>query len=479
MKILIAGATGYVGGRLIPRLLDDGHAVRALGRSKTKLQNRSWAKHKNLEIAEGDVTQYDSLIKSLDGCDAAFYLVHSMLPGQKDFEATDRAAALNMRLACEEAGVKRIIYLSGLGEDSAELSKHLKSRAEVAQILKDGKIPVTVLRAAMIIGSGSASFEILRYLVDRLPAMITPRWVQTPSQPIAIRNVIGYLSGCLNCPATEGKTFDIGGPEVLTYEKLMRIYAEEAGLPKRIILPVPVLTPRLSSYWIHLVTPVPAFIARPLAEGLRNPVICKENEITKLIPQKLLTPREAISFALKSTLDNSSISHWTDAGRFQSLESAGEGDAKWAGGTLLMDEKKKEVTGREKEIWNRIISIGGRNGWYYADYLWSIRGFIDKMSGGVGLRRGRRSQTELRPGDALDFWRVLEVQDSKRLLLLAEMKLPGKATLEFRIDSNDGKSTLIQTARFWPRGLWGIIYWYFLSPFHHFIFSGMMSGLAS
>lgn len=478
MKIFVAGATGYVGGRLIPKLLEEGYFVRAMGRSKTKLQNRSWAKHQNLELVEGDVSRYESLPEALKGCDAAYYLVHSMLPGEKDFESTDRAAALNMSRACEEAGIKQIIYLSGLGEDSPELSKHLKSRAEVARILKSGKVPVTVLRAAMIIGSGSASFEILRYLVDRLPAMITPRWVQTPSQPIAIRNVVEYLTGCLKHSETLGKTFDIGGPEVLTYETLMRIYAEEAALPKRLIVPVPFLTPRLSSYWIHLVTPVPAFIARPLAEGLRNPVVCTNNEILKIIPQKLLTPREAIFFALKSVLENTSQSHWTDAGRVPNLEELARGDAKWAGGTVLKDERRVEITGREKAVWKRVAAIGGRTGWYHADFFWGLRGFWDKISGGVGLRRGRRSQTDLRPGDALDFWRVLDIREENRLLLLAEMKLPGKATLEFKMETRDGKAYLVQSAVFWPRGLGGIFYWYLVLPFHYYVFSGMLAKIS-
>lgn len=273
--VLVTGATGYVGGRLIPKLVEQGFKVRAMGRSLTKLKSRPWAGMPNIEFISGDVFDAKSLKQAVKGCWAAYYLVHSMLPGQKDFQNADRLGAENMRNAASEAGVERLIYLGGLGEDDESLSKHLKSRIEVAQILKTGKVPVTILRAAMIIGSGSASFEILRYLVDRLPIMITPRWLETPNQPIAIRNVITYLAGCLEHEETAGETYDIGGSEVLTYRQLMEIYAEEAKLPKRFVIPVPVLTPRLSSYWIHLVTPVPASIARPLAEGLKIRLFAK------------------------------------------------------------------------------------------------------------------------------------------------------------------------------------------------------------
>lgn len=475
MKIFVAGATGYVGGRLIPKLLEEGYSVTAFGRSKSKLRNRAWSRHPNLTLVEGNIFDPEKMRACLQGADVVYYLIHSMLPGEKDFQSADRNAATVMRDAAAQAEVKRIIYLSGLGEDSPSLSKHLKSRAEVADILRSGQVPVTVLRAAMIIGSGSASFEILRYLVDRLPMMITPRWVQTPSQPIAIRNVIQYLTGCLSHPETAGRTFDIGGPEILTYEKLMRTYAEEAGLKRRLIIPVPVFTPRLSSYWIHLVTPVPSSIARPLAEGLRNPVVCTENQIREMIPQKLLTPREAIHYALKSTLEDTAQSHWTDAGGRQVLEQAAPGDAEWAGGTVFSDRRRAEITGREADVWRKVLSIGGKNGWYHADFLWQLRGLMDRFAGGVGLRRGRRSQTDLRAGDALDFWRVAEVQDGENLILVAEMKLPGRAVLEFKTIRENGRAWLCQTAKFWPRGLWGIVYWFLVLPLHGYVFSGMLS----
>ena len=302
--------------------------------------------------------------------------------------------------------------------------------------------------------------------------------MKLPINPIAVRNVIEYLAGCLTSPLTTGKTFDIGGTDVLTYRELMKIYAEEAGLPPRIMIPVPVLTPRLSSYWIHLVTPVSASLARPLAEGLRHPVICLENEIRAIIPQKLLSCREAFRLALQVQQSDRVPSHWTDAGLIPPVESAQQGDAKWAGGTLLCDIRTAKTSASIESVWNAIVSIGGKTGWYHADWLWSLRGFIDRIFGGVGLRRGRSHEHELRIGDALDFWRVADLIDKKRLLLAAEMKLPGKASLEFFVEPLDSKQILVtQTARFRPKGLWGILYWYSVAPFHQFIFPGMLKKL--
>ncbi|MCA9397023.1 MAG: NmrA family NAD(P)-binding protein, partial [Candidatus Omnitrophica bacterium] len=335
--IAVLGATGYVGGRLVPSLLEKGCRCRAIGRSLDKLKSRSWANHPNIELVKADVSDKSSVTGALKGVHAAFYLVHSMNPSEKDYKEADRKAAENFRLAAEQNGLHQIIYLAGLGDDDDALSDHLKSRREVESILKAGNIPVTIFRAAMIIGSGSASFEILRYLVDRLPVMITPKWVNTPSQPIAIRNVLTYLMECLSQNETLGKTFDIGGPEILTYDELMRIYAIEAGLPRRLIIPVPVLTPRLSSYWIHLVTPVPASIAKPLAEGLKNPVICRNKDILKIIPQELLSAKEAMKRALKRTGDGDVDTSWTDAGRIPPVETISDGDPEWAGGTVYRD----------------------------------------------------------------------------------------------------------------------------------------------
>ncbi len=297
-KIIVLGATGYVGENFVPKLLEEGFSVKAAGRSEDKLKDKSFSNHPNVELVQVDVRDPDSLRSALNGCDIAYYLVHSMDVENKDFERADRMAANNMVRAARQCGLKRIIYLGGLGDDSAQLSRHLRSRREVEEILKSGSVPVTVLRAAMIIGSGSVSFEILRHLVERLPVMVTPRWVKTPNQPIAIDNVINYLYGCTEAQQTIGTTYDIGGTEVLSYLDLMRIYAEVAGFRKRFVIPVPVLTPRLSSLWIHLVTPIPSYIAMPLTEGLKNPVVCKNNKITTIIPQELFDCRQAIQKAL-------------------------------------------------------------------------------------------------------------------------------------------------------------------------------------
>jgi hypothetical protein len=331
---------------------------------------------------------------------------------------------------------------------------------------------VTILRAAMIIGSGSASFEILRYLVDRLPVIITPRWVHTPFQPIAIRNVLTYLVRCLEEPGTLGQMLDIGGPEILTYRDMMRMYAEEAGLARRWIIPVPVLTPRLSSYWIHVVTPVPAAIARPLAEGLANPVICRETRIRTLIPLDLLTPREAVRRALSLVRQGRPETHWTDAGLLP-------GDPEWAGGTLLRDDRRLMVHASQEQVWRAIAGIGGERGWYQLDWIWTVRGVLDRFMGGVGLRRGRRHPDELAPGDALDFWRVLEVEPGRRLRLGAEMRLPGIATLQWRLqEQTPGEVLVVQQVRFRPRGLAGILYWYAVSPLHGIVFQGLLRGIA-
>lgn len=477
--ILVLGATGYVGGRLVPRLLQAGYRVRAASRSTQKLKSRSWGTHANVELVSVDVTNAESLRKASEGCHAVYYLVHSMDPANKNFAETDRKAARNMVQAAEEASVDRIIYLSGLGLDNGDLSEHLRSRTEVAQILQTGRVPVTVLRAAMIIGSGSASFEILRYLVDRLPVMITPKWLSTPCQPIAIRNVLNYLLGCLQHPETTGHTYDIGGYDILTYRQLMEIYSEEAQLGKRWIIPIPFFTPKLSSYWINLVTPVSASIARPLAEGLRNPVVCTENAIREIIPQELLSARESIRLALDNIVRQSVESHWTDAGYLPPVETRYPGDPNWAGGTIFKDLRLIQMEGSVDDVWQAIVRIGGKNGWYYGDWLWALRGLLDKVFGGVGIHRGRRDPERVYPGDALDFWRVLNVDAPHRLRLLAEMKVPGLAVLEFNIKPlENGRLELAQTAWFAPRGLGGLLYWYAVAPFHNLIFNGMLRGIA-
>lgn len=477
--ILVTGSTGYVGGRLVPQLLSSGYRVRVLGRSLEKLRSRPWATHPSLETAQADVLDFESLKKAGNGCWAAFYLVHSMAPRHKDFAEADRKAAANMAKAAGEAGMKRIIYLGGLGEETDVLSKHLKSRIEVARILQSGKVPTTFLRAAMILGSGSASFEILRYLAERLPIMITPRWVRNPVQPISIRNVLNYLQGCLEKEETTGETFDIGGPDILTYHRLLELYAEEAGLAKRWIIPVPVLTPRLSSLWIHLVTPVPAYIARPLTEGLRNPVVCGENRIRSIIPQDLMGCRETIRLALGRVRNRCVETCWTDAGQAAVPEWIHCGDTSYSGGDIMESGYRIVLDAPPQEVWSPIAKIGGRTGWYSSKALWLLRGFVDRMAGGVGLRRGRRDAARLRPGDAVDFFRVLEVEEPFHLHLIAEMKFPGEASLEFRLHPiSPDRTELQQLSRYVPKGLSGLLYWYMLYPFHEWVFRGMLKGIA-
>ena len=478
LQILVLGATGYVGGRLVVRLLEAGYRVKAASRSLTKLQARTWARHPNIELAAVDTLNLNSLKQAVQGCQVVYYLVHSMDASHQDFAEADRVAAHNMVQAADEAGLSRILYLSGLGEMSPALSKHLRSRAEVAEILEAGNTPVTVLRAAMIIGSGSASFEILRYLVDRLPVMVTPKWVQTPCQPIAIRDVLAYLQGCLEHPETTGQTYDIGGKDILAYSDLMEIYAEEAGLPKRLLLPVPFFTPNLSSYWIQFVTPVPSAIARPLAEGLKNPVVCIETRIREVIPFETISCRESIHLALDRMSNHLIETHWTDAGYLPPVESRYPGDPDWAGGTLYKDQRKVIFDGGAETLWPVILRIGGATGWYYGNWMWQLRGVLDKLLGGVGSRRGRRDPDVVLPGDALDFWRVINVEPERRLRLLAEMRLPGQAILEFTIlPLPDHRLEVCQTAWFAPRGLSGIAYWYAVMPLHHFVFNGMLRGV--
>jgi len=478
--ILVTGATGYVGGRLVPALLEAGYHVRAMARNLEKVGCRPWAGHPHVELVQGDVLNLDSLKNAASGCRTAYYLVHSMIAQKEKFAEADRRAARNMVAAAASVGLQRIIYLGGLSNSSdATLSKHLQSRNEVAEILQSGSVPTTDLRTPMILGSGSASFEIMRYLVERLPMMTTPRWVHSLNQPIAIRDVVAYLVGCLNHPQTTGKTYDIGGPEVLTYRDLLDIYAEEAGLPKRLIIPVPVLTPTLSALWIHLISPVPKSIALPLTEGLTSDAVCAENQIQSIIPLDLLSCREAIRLALDRIRQEQVDSCWMDAGQLLAPEWAHCGDASWAGGTILQCGYRARFRASAKDVWQPIKRIGGKSGWYFGNWLWRLRGLLDRLAGGVGLRRGRRNPTEIGVGDALDFWRVLEVDPPHKLLLVAEMKLPGEALLQFQITSDgDGRTELTMLSRFLPKGLWGILYWYALYPFHQWIFAGMLTGIA-
>jgi len=471
--IFVTGATGYIGGRLVPRLLERGYRVRCFTRGARKLAARPWARHPAVEIVEGDAADAETLVRAMRGCGVACYLIHSMVTAGADYARRDRELAAGFALAAEEAGLARILYLGGLGEIGDDLSEHLASRREVEWALASGEVPVTVLRAAMIIGSGSASFETLRYLVERLPVMVTPRWVRTECQPIAVRNVLHYLIAALENPETIGRTLDIGGPEVLTYEEIMQEMAAAMGLRRRWILPVPVLTPRLSSLWIHLVTPISHRLARPLAEGLRNRVVCRDDLAVQRMPQRLLPVREAVDRALGRLSRGEVETSWSDAGPIP-------GDPDWAGGTVFEDTQTIALTAAPAAVFRAVCRIGGGNGWYAADYLWRIRGFLDRLVGGPGLRRGRRDPETVGYGDALDFWRVTGIEGNRHLALRAEMKLPGEALLRFDIEpdpEHPGRSHLRQTARFKPRGLLGLAYWVAVRPFHGIVFRGMLAGI--
>lgn len=470
-KVLVCGATGYVGGRLVPRLLEEGLEVRCLVRSPEKMADFRFHDHPNLEIIEGSLDDLDRIKEAAEGVDVAYYLVHAMISAGDDYDSRDRELAKNFLEGLAGSGCKRIIYLGGLGEMGPDLSKHLRSRRAVAEILQSSAIPATVFRAAMIIGSGSASFEILRYLVDRLPIMVTPKWVKVETQPIAIRDVLRYLVQCLEVPATVGRVIDIGGSDILTYREMMQVMAVANGLSRRLILPVPVLTPRLSSGWISWVTPVNASIARPLAEGLRNRTVCRNNAASELMPGELMGVQSAIHAALGKLASGEIETRWSTAGEMP-------GDPAWSGGTTCCDERATEVDASEADAFQAICRIGGKYGYWGADWLWSLRGWMDKFVGGPGLRRGRRHPTELRYGEAVDFWRVNGYHSGELLRLHAEMKLPGEAELEFQVDAlPGGRCQVTQTARFRPRGLFGLAYWYSVLPLHSFVFPTMLSGI--
>ena len=472
--VAVAGATGYIGTRLVPRLLKAGWRVRCLVRSPRKLADRSWYTDQRVEIVRSDLSDTATVSAQLNGCEAAFYLVHSMVSAGSSYADADRAMASRFADAAAAARVERVIYLGGLGETGEHLSEHLTSRREVEEALAGGGVPVTSFRAAMIIGSGSASFEILRYLAERLPILLTPKWVRTECQPIAVRNVLHYLVTCLTVPQTIGRTLEIGGPDVVTYEQLIQIMAEERQLPRRLIVPIPLLTPFLSSLWIHLVTPVSARMARPLAEGLRNRVVVQDDAAARMMPQELLSVRAAIRTALDMEARSDVESTWSAAGPMP-------GDPDWAGGDVFQDSRVQVVRATPEKVFDVIARLGGRQGWFRYNRLWRLRGLLDRVSGGPGWRRGRRDPQRLSWGEALDFWRVVELERGRRLTLRAEMKLPGDAVLDFELtpvgDGEAPATRLLQTARFRPRGLTGLVYWYAVMPFHGLVFNGLLRGI--
>jgi uncharacterized protein YbjT (DUF2867 family) len=476
--VLVTGATGYIGGRLVPALLGAGHRVRCLARNPSKLADETWADE--VEVVQGDVTDERALDAALTGVEVAYYLVHSM-GGPADFDVEDRRAARTFRDAAGRAGLDRIVYLGGLGDDEdPNLSRHLRSRHEVGRILASGPVAVTELRAAVIIGSGSASFEMLRYLVEVLPVMVTPRWVDNRCQPISIRDVLTWLVECARLGPGGDEVVEIGGPEVLTYRQMMQSYAEVAGLSRRIVLAVPVLTPKLSSLWVGLVTPLPAGLAKPLVESLINDVVVMRPPARTAGDRPALSFRAAVELALQRSAQLQVATRWSDA----ALPGHGPADPlptdpDWAGGSLLVDESTATSSAGPSALFRTIAGIGGDRGWYVTPALWTARGWLDKVVGGVGMRRGRRHPDRLWVGDAVDFWRVEAVKADQLIRLRAEMRLPGEAWLEWRIAPDGSGSHLTQRAIFYPRGLGGRLYWYALIPFHALIFGRLARRLAA
>jgi len=477
-KILVTGASGYVGGRLVTALLADGADVRVFVRDANKAQSHSWANQ--VEIATGNASDFQSTKDALTGVHTAYYLLHSINLGP-NFDEIESAMARNFAKAAQSCGVSQIVYLGGINNDE-KTSKHLTSRANTGKELATTSVPVLELRAGIIIGSGSASFEMLRHLTHRLPVMTTPKWVSNKTHPIAIRDVLWYLRNCAKLEKPVGGVFDIGGPEVLTYADMMQKFAKLSGLRKRLIIKVPVLTPKLSSLWIGFVTPVPTSLARPLVGSLISEVVADpKKSIDKLIPKPaegLIDVDGAVKLALSNVSSNTVSTRWSDATLPTAPWQKAQSDPEWAGEMLLKDKKVRTTDASIKSLWEAIEEIGGENGWYGADFLWYLRGLLDRMIGGVGLRRGRRDPIHLRVGESLDFWRVESLVPEQSLKLYAEMILPGKAWLEFRISKlPNGKSEVVQEASFSPRGLGGQLYWYAVLPFHILVFPTMIRNL--
>ena len=478
---LVTGATGYVGGRLVPELLAAGHRVRVLARTPNKLHGRAW--ESDVEVVQGDAQDPDAVAKAMSGVDVAYYLLHAIGTG-RDFASTERQTAQVFADATADAAVTRVVYLGGLDPEGEELSEHLASRAEVGRVLMDSDVPTIALRAGVIIGSGSASFEMLRYLTERLPVMVTPRWVHSRIQPIAIRDVLRYLVGSATVSEDLNRAFDIAGPDVLTYLEMMQRFAAVAGLKKRRILPVPVLSPGLSSHWVNVVTPVPRSLARPLVESLKNTAVASEHDIAAYIPdpdEGLIGYERAVELALTKIQTFDVPTTWSSAATQGAPSEPLPSDPDWAGGSLYVDEREREVQARPTSLWRIIEGIGGQRGWYSFSLGWRVRGWIDRLTGGPGLVRGRRDPDNLLPGDSLDWWRVEEVDEGQLLRLRAEMRLPGLAWLELSIidaDPDDDVTVFHQRALFHPRGIAGHLYWWVVWPFHGIVFGSMQRNIA-
>lgn len=464
----MTGATGYIGSRLVPALLEAGHEVTCLARTPEKLTAASWSDR--IRIVEGDLLTGSGLAEALANCEVAYYLVHS-IGSSADWAQRDIDAARTFRAACAEAGVRQIVYLGGLGEGGDDLSEHLQSRHDTGDELRAGPVPVTELRAAVVIGSGSASFEILRNLVENLPAMLTPRWVRTRCQPIAIDDVLRYLVGVAGLEDAMGRTLEVGGPDVLTYEQMMRRYAGVRGLRRRLILPVPVLSPKLSSLWIGLVTPLPPPLARPLVDSLTTEVVVRDDTIRSLVPVALTSFDDAVRSATATLQPQPDEPSPADPGPL---------DPAWAGGALFVDRRTAITSATPAAVHRVLESLGGRRGWLAYNPLWTLRGLIDRLLGGPGLRRyrGPGPRPPLAVGHDMDFWTVEAIEPGRVLRLRAEMRLPGRAWLEWRMEPDGARTVLRQTASFAPAGLAGRVYWYALWPVHQLLFKRMCDRIA-
>ncbi|MDH3227223.1 MAG: SDR family oxidoreductase [Thermoleophilia bacterium] len=476
MKVVVTGATGYIGGRLVPELLNARHEVTCIARNPAKLDDRPWRDH--VRVVEGDITDVDTTADALEGADVAYYLVHSM-GGDRDFAEADAAAARAFRDAAGRARVGQIVYLGGLGDPDDKLSRHLASRHQVGRILASGSVPTTELRAAVIIGSGSASFEMLRALVELLPVMITPRWVnKTLCQPIGIRDMLAYLVGVAGNPDALGRVLEVGGPDVVTYRQLMDRYADVVGLKRRLIFPVQPLSPTLSRHWINLVTPLPIGLVRPLIGSLMNDVVVRDHAIDQIVPREPLELEKTIRLAVGGMAGSDVPTRWTGASPTRTPEEPHPSDPGWSGGTLLSDVREVTSSAEPERLIQIASALGGRRGWLVGGWLWDLRGLADKLIGGVGMRRGRRHPDELGVGESLDFFRVEKVTP-EHLRLRAEMKVPGQAWLEWRAERNGHGSVLTQRAIFQPRGLGGRAYWYAIAPAHAFIFERLARRIAA
>jgi uncharacterized protein YbjT (DUF2867 family) len=479
-RALVLGATGYIGGRLVPRLLEAGYDVRVLAREASRVKTFDWAER--VETVVGDVTDAAAMAEAVRDVDVLYYLVHSMAAG-RDFEDADRRAARNVAEKSAAASVSRIVYLGGLHPADAELSPHLRSRVEVGEILLASGVPTLVLQAGVVIGSGSASFEMVRHLTDVLPYMPAPKWVRNFIQPIAVRDVLHYLLHAATLPDDINRTFDIGGPDVLRYGQMMNGYAVEAGLPQRPIASLPVLTPWLASQWVNLVTPIPRSLAVPLIASLQYDSVISENDIEQYVPAPeggLTRYRTAVRLALAKEKAGEVETSWQNSSVAGAPSDPLPSDPDWSGHTVFTDVREAHSDASVADLWNVVEGIGGDNGWYSFPLAWAARGWADKLVGGVGLRRGRRNASTLSVGDALDFWRVEQLEHGHFLRLRAEMKVPGPAWLEITTESDpDGGSSYRQRAVFFPKGLAGRLYWYAILPFHGIIFAGMASRITA